>query len=153
MRDLVVTEDGFESQLQINYLGGCLLLIGLLPLLVETAKLARQNNEPKSKIIFTNSCAHSMFSFDLDQVDYVTNRFRFDFSTHKMYPNSKMFQLMFNVQYFNRIIKKEGLNSIICLHLIHPGVMDTGLFDSAFIKQKLSFVFKAVALFMRVSRV
>ena len=77
----MVTEDGFESQLQINYLGGCLLLIGLLPLLVETAKLTKQNNEPKTKIVFTNSCAHSIFRFDLDQVDYVTDKFRFNFST------------------------------------------------------------------------
>ena len=72
-------------------------------------------------------------------------------TTHRMYPNSKMFELMFNVQYFNQIIKKQGLNSVISLHLIHPGVMDTGLFDLAFIKQKLFFVFKAIALFMRVS--
>lgn len=148
-----MTEDGFESQMQVNHLGGCLLLIGLLPLLVKTARLAKENNEPKSKIVFTNSCSHRFVRADLKQLDYASSKFEEIFSTHKIYPSSKLFQLLFNIHFYERMIKRNGLSSLISFINIHPGVVDTGLYNDAVIKTKLTFIYYAFSLLMKVMKV
>lgn len=135
----------------MNHLGGCLLLIGLLPLLAKTALLARENNEPKSKIVFTNSCSHRFVRADLDQLNYASSKFKQIFSTHKIYPSSKLFQLLFNLHFYDRMIKRNKLSSLISFINIHPGVVDTGLYNDAVIKTKFKFVYYIFSCFMKVS--
>lgn len=150
LKDYLVSEDGFESHLQVNHFGGCLLLIGLLPLLVKTAVSAKENNEPKSKIVFTNSCSHKFVRADFEQLDYASNKFKRIFNVHKIYPSSKLFQLMFNLQFHDRMIKTNRLSSLISFINIHPGVVDTGLYNDAIIKTKLRFIYWLFSCLMKV---
>lgn len=125
-------------------------MIGLLPLLAKTALSAKANNEPKSKIVFTNSCSHWFVQADFDQLDHATAKFKSIFNTHKIYPSSKLFQLLFNLQFYDRMIKRNRLSSLISFINIHPGVVDTGLYNEAVIKTKLKFIYYVFSYFMKV---
>ncbi|XP_077518612.1 polyprenol dehydrogenase-like isoform X2 [Amblyomma americanum] len=58
-----VTEDGFESQLSINYLGHCLLTALLLPRLISAGTPKRM-----ARIINVSSCVHKVAHINFDDI-------------------------------------------------------------------------------------
>ncbi|XP_078000562.1 retinol dehydrogenase 12-like [Glandiceps talaboti] len=104
---LVKTEDGYESQFQINYLSHFLLTIQFLPLL--------KSSGPGCRVINVSSVAHSSGKFEESNLQGERSYSRLYFYSH-----SKLFQVM-SMFSFQRRLEGSGV-SIISLH---PGAVDT----------------------------
>jgi len=107
------TEDGFEAQLGVNYLGHFLLSSLLIDMMPDSSK---------SRVISIGSVAHKSAVIDLDDLNYEW-RLKFDGA----YNQSKLACLMFSDELQRRLgaAGKEILS--VCAH---PGGTDTGIFDA-----------------------
>ena len=85
-----LTEDGHETQFQVNHLSHLLLTLELLPILMDTA-----SSTGDGRIVIVSSSAHQSGVFDPNNLDgqQLFNRFKF-------YANSKLF----NVSLFNELL-------------------------------------------------
>ncbi len=107
-----LTEDGFERQLGVNYLGHFLLTSLLLPLLVSA---------PAPRVVQLSSLAHRGGHIDFDDLQ---GEHRYD--PWRAYRQSKLAMLLFS-QALQRHSDDEGwgLTSLAA----HPGLSRTALFD------------------------
>ncbi|XP_046909961.2 polyprenol dehydrogenase [Dermatophagoides farinae] len=117
-----LSEDGFESQFSINYLGHVLMSYYLLPYLYRTAKDERD----QSRLVLVTSCLH-----------HIPTRIRFNdlqslqvYSPHYAYGLSKLSVLMF-IYSLNRTLSiKQDWNERVKVFAVHPGLVDTDLLNT-----------------------
>ena len=102
--------------------------------------------------MYTNSCVHKFLDLDLSLLDYAsTDEYENNFSTHQMYCASKLYQLMFNFEFNDRFIKQKKLESLITFINIHPGVVNSGLFNNFVLKKYARPLFSILAsVFLKV---
>jgi len=103
-----LTEDGFEIQLQVNFLSNLIILKGLQPLLVRGAP---------SRVVIVSSCGHIRSDFIWDDPN-------FDKSYNKIlsYASSKTAAILL-INEFNRRNAAHGVTAFS----VHPGGIMTGL--------------------------
>lgn len=114
-----LTDDGLENQMSTNYFGHFLLTILLLPVLKSSAERSQTN----SRVINVSSCAHFAGSW-LDFEDLNAKKY---YSAYQTYCNSKAAQIMFT-KYLSEKLQTEECSSVN-VNCIHPGVVNTGLFQ------------------------
>jgi NAD(P)-dependent dehydrogenase (short-subunit alcohol dehydrogenase family) len=101
-----LTEDGYETTYQVNYLSQFVLTQLLLDEL---------RKSPDGRIINLSSSAHAMGKFDPDNLQSERQ-----FSTFAAYAASKLFMLMFTTELAERL---RGTN--VTAYAVHPGVVRT----------------------------
>lgn len=106
-----VTEDGFESQLGVNFLGHFLLTGLLLPLL---------ENKPGSRVVSLSSNAHKNGKIHFNDLQFSKK-----YSAFAAYSQSKLACLMFSKELQRRLNKAD---SKVLSVAAHPGMSDTNLF-------------------------
>ncbi|CAH0560515.1 unnamed protein product [Brassicogethes aeneus] len=123
----IETKDGFESQFSTNYLGHFLLIHLLLP----NIKAAGEKND-FSRIVNVSSCAHHIGDIKFEDINN-----RKQYIAGEAYAQSKLAQLLFS-NYLNETMKKE--KSFVQSHSVHPGVVNTELFDGTLLKNKAPWI-------------
>lgn len=113
---LKITSDGFESQMAVNYLGHFLLTHLLMPQLKAAGTMER-----KARVVNVSSCAHLNGTIDFN--DFNCQQ---DYYPITAYNNSKLAQVMFAKQLQMWL---DGNQLPIQTHSLHPGVVDTDLFE------------------------
>jgi NAD(P)-dependent dehydrogenase (short-subunit alcohol dehydrogenase family) len=107
------TEDGFESQMGVNYFSHFLLTGILLPLLEKTES---------SRVVTLSSLAHTNAVIDFDNLNSEK-----DYNRMKAYGQSKLACLMFSYELQRRL---ESSGSKVLSIASHPGVSKTNLGNS-----------------------
>ncbi|XP_036149349.1 retinol dehydrogenase 11 isoform X2 [Monomorium pharaonis] len=110
-----ITEDGFEIQLQSNYLGHFLLTLLLLPKM--------QSSTPGCRIINVSSLAHIYGKIHLSDINL--ERSWWYFRPWKAYFQSKLANILFTKELARQL--KEAKISGINVYSLHPGVIKTEL--------------------------
>jgi len=105
-----VTEDGFEGQFGVNYLGHFLLTGLLLPIITQT---------PDSRIVSLYSLAASWFGVQFDDL-----QFERKYDARKAYSQSKMACLMFGLE-LNKRLHEAGYATLSLA--AHPGFSQSDL--------------------------
>ncbi|PSN35928.1 hypothetical protein C0J52_07161 [Blattella germanica] len=116
------TEDGFESHFAVNYLGHCLLTHLLLPKMIATGAKKRSN----CRIVNVSSCGHLAGSIDFSDFNM-----RNDYIASASYAQSKLAQILFTKSLDSRL---KSLNIPVQVHAVHPGLVDTDLFNGTSLK-------------------
>jgi NAD(P)-dependent dehydrogenase (short-subunit alcohol dehydrogenase family) len=106
-----LTDDGFESQLGVNYLSHFVLTGLLLPLL---------NDTPESRVVTLSSNAHKRGRIHFDDLNFQEDYSRFD-----AYGQSKLACLMFTLE-LQRKLEAKGLDNPVSV-AAHPGISPTAL--------------------------
>ncbi|XP_047120945.1 dehydrogenase/reductase SDR family member on chromosome X isoform X2 [Schistocerca piceifrons] len=118
-----LTEDGYESHFAVNYLGHCLLTHLLLPQL----KVGGHSRDVNARIINVSSSAHVVGNInfkDLNLKDmYVAS---------EAYAQSKLAQLLFTKKLESLLRESD---SHVQVHAVHPGVVNTDLFNDTTLKK------------------
>jgi NAD(P)-dependent dehydrogenase (short-subunit alcohol dehydrogenase family) len=109
----VLTLDGIESHLAVNYLAPFLMTSQLLPLL---------KNSPSARIINLTSVIHFRGKLDLDDLEFNRRKWR----SIDAYTQSKLCNILFTISLAGKLI---GTN--ISVNCIAPGWVNTGLFRDA----------------------
>ncbi|KAL6423556.1 hypothetical protein ACFW04_010241 [Cataglyphis niger] len=106
------TEDGFELQLQSNYLGHFLLTLLLLPKI--------QSSAPGCRIVNVSSLAHIFGNIHFNDMNLERS-----YGPLKGYAQSKLANILFTKELARRLKKAEisGIN----VYSLHPGVVRTDL--------------------------
>ena len=110
---LAITEDGFESQMGVNYFSHFLLTNLLYPIL---------NKTEGARIVTTSSLAHERGRIDFDNLNAEKS-----YSKIGAYGQSKLACLLFAYE-LKRRLEKAGSNVIAVSS--HPGVSKTNLFTN-----------------------
>ncbi|GAB0099637.1 dehydrogenase/reductase SDR family member on chromosome X [Sergentomyia squamirostris] len=110
-----LTEDGFESQMAINYLGHFLLTHLLLPEIIAAGSI-----EKNSRIVNVSSCVHLM-----GRIDYDNFNGKKSYYGATAYNQSKLAQVLFT-KHLQAALVARG--APVQVHAVHPGVVDTDLF-------------------------
>lgn len=118
-----ITSDGYESTLQGNYLGPCLLTLLLLP----------HFNKDNARIIFLGSIAHYTSTIKEGDSKYFLepqifkDKFCSSFYSRfiGLYSNTKLL-IMFFTQYLAKYCEKNPKYNQIKVVSCHPGVCNTG---------------------------
>ncbi|XP_049790770.1 dehydrogenase/reductase SDR family member on chromosome X [Schistocerca nitens] len=118
-----LTEDGYESHFAVNYLGHCLLTHLLLPQL----KVGGHSRGLNARIINVSSSAHvagniNFKDFNLKEM-YVAS---------EAYAQSKLAQLLFTKKLESLLRESD---SHVQVHAVHPGVVNTDLFNDTTLKK------------------
>ena len=144
----VVTKNGFEKHLAVNYLGHCLLTLNLLPVLkpsersIQTRK--RLNLSLRSKVINISSYVHRSVDADLNFLNKANTENRESYSSYRAYSQSKLLIIAFGFYLSNYILPKSNLN--IDLANLHPG----GIASNMIFKSHLNFNQNFITLFLKV---
>jgi NAD(P)-dependent dehydrogenase (short-subunit alcohol dehydrogenase family) len=101
----VLTEEGFELQLAVNYLAPSLLTANLLALI----------KVKKGSVLFVNSRAHKRVRFDITDPQLETG-----YGLSKAYNRSKLYLLLF-AKKASELLGKEA----VTVHSVHPGLVNT----------------------------
>ncbi|EFA02555.1 retinol dehydrogenase 12 [Tribolium castaneum] len=117
----IESRDGYESQFSTNYLGHFLLTHLLLPQLC-----AAGTQNLKSRIVNVSSCAHLVGEIKFEDINN-----RHQYISGEAYAQSKLAQVLFT-NYLESVCKKE--NMPVQLHSVHPGIVNTELFDGTHLK-------------------
>ncbi|HEU0188806.1 MAG TPA: SDR family NAD(P)-dependent oxidoreductase [Gallionella sp.] len=107
----VVSKDGFEMTLAVNYLAHFLLTVLLLPLLKKS---------PDPRVVTVSSIAHMRGRIDFDNLNGERH-----FDAYHAYANSKLADTLFA----NELARREPWLSS---NSLHPGVIDTKLLHTGF---------------------
>ncbi|CAL8111427.1 unnamed protein product [Orchesella dallaii] len=113
------TEDGYESQFQINYLSHFLLTLLLMPAIKSTS----MERDRSCRIINTTSVYNHAGSINFDDLET-----REVYASPKSYYDSKLCQVMFTKQLEKRL-REEKAN--IHTYAVHPGAIPTDLWSEA----------------------
>ncbi len=105
-----LTEDGFEKNFAINHLSHFLLTKSLLDIIKKT---------PKARIINVASEAHKF-----GQINFNDLQSEKSFSSFKAYGQSKLANILFTRK-LSKILEGSG----VTVNSLHPGVVNTSLFD------------------------
>ncbi len=110
-----ITQDGFESNLAVNYLAVYVLTKNLLNLLQESAP---------SRIVNVSSIAHKRGRIDLEQITHQPGGF---FDSYKAYADSKLM-----LMYFTYCLADELSDTGVTVNALHPGVITTKMLINGF---------------------
>ncbi|CAA9995333.1 unnamed protein product [Nesidiocoris tenuis] len=119
------SEDGFESHWQVNHLGPALLTHLLLPIIEPSTKNER-NFTPR--IVSVTSCAHAAAR----QINFENISMKDHYIPSAAYAQSKLAQLLFAINLGKRL---ERASSKVQVHCVHPGIVNTDLFDGTLLKK------------------
>ncbi|KAL1114907.1 hypothetical protein AAG570_007731 [Ranatra chinensis] len=123
--------EGIESHWKVNYLGPFYLTHLLMPLLLNVRQPKR------SRIVNVTSCAHqAVTTFTID-TDYTKS----DYIPSEAYGQSKLAQVLFTKE-LNR--KLSDNNSNVTVLAVHPGIVDTDLFNGTLLKRFFPWILKYV---------
>lgn len=117
----IETRDGYESQFATNYLGHFFLT----HLLFDSLKKAG-DEKCNSRIVNVSSCAHLAGDINFEDINY-----RSRYISSEAYAQSKLAQILFT-NYLDALCKRNGYH--VQLHSIHPGIVNTELFDGTNLK-------------------
>ena len=107
----IETNDGIETNFQVNHLSPMLLTLQLLPL------LERSQN---ARIIYTSSGAHRRNIIDFDDIEWRKK----PYDGIATYSQSKLFNLLFSLKLSSLLA-----NTNITITTVHPGYVQTALFN------------------------
>lgn len=108
-----ITENNFESTLQVNYLSHFLLTMRLFPLLLV---------EHDARIVHVSSYAHHFSELNLNNLQHELNLKEKNYDRHKAYQNSKLANVLFGFELHRRIQEHNlSVKSIV----VHPGSVKT----------------------------
>ncbi|XP_064637353.1 dehydrogenase/reductase SDR family member on chromosome X-like [Lineus longissimus] len=110
-----VTEDSFESQFGINYIGHFLLTHLLLDILKKSGTSSRY-----SRIVNTSSVVHFV-----GKIQFENLQGRLSYSSHASYSQSKLAIVLFTYE-LQRRLTEEGC--YVTTNALHPGVVNTDLY-------------------------
>ncbi|XP_049874629.1 dehydrogenase/reductase SDR family member on chromosome X-like [Pectinophora gossypiella] len=127
--DYKLTEDAMESQFQVNHLSHFYLTHLMLPALKNGGSL-----EKSSRIVNVTSSAHYIGKISFDDVNMKEH-----YDTIAAYCQSKLAQLL-STRYINQLLSKEGCR--VKSYAVHPGVVDTDLFENTLLKQIFPWILK-----------
>lgn len=113
MKELILTEDGFETTFQVNHLSHFLLT----NLLIDLIKKSEHG-----RIINVSSIAHQSADFDLENL----NGERY-FSPYNAYAVSKFANIL-----FTKMLAEKLSDTNITVNALHPGVISTKLLKAGF---------------------
>ncbi|KAI3711143.1 hypothetical protein L2E82_41015 [Cichorium intybus] len=108
----MISVDGYETHIQVNFLSSELLSLLLLPSLKVGAP---------SRIVNVNSLMHGISFVDLQDLSFDKGLTKF--SSLKAYSRSKLAQIMFNNVLNEKLPKTAGIN-VVC---VHPGSIRTNV--------------------------
>ncbi|XP_050534711.1 retinol dehydrogenase 11-like isoform X4 [Daktulosphaira vitifoliae] len=108
MRQKILTEDGFETQFAVNYLGHFLFTCLLLPKIIYSSP---------ARIINVSSTGHTFFkSYDFDDINYDFK----DYYPTEAYCQSKLANILFTKELAIRLAG-TGVN----VYCVNPGIVQT----------------------------
>ena len=116
-----ITDDGFESHFQVNYLGHCLLIWLLMPVMVSSAQKCGQ----RSRVVNVSSSTH--FARDLCLNDLQSKQI---YSPFHSYAQSKLCQIMFTFSLNDWFKTNQQFGQYITVNALHPGVALTELYEN-----------------------
>ncbi|XP_064623236.1 retinol dehydrogenase 13-like [Lineus longissimus] len=120
------TDDGFDLQMQTNYLG---------PFLLTHLLLNHLKNCSPSRVVNVTAVAFTLGKLNLDDINHESVE---DYQTGDMYAQSKLALTM-----FNKTLAKKLEGTGVTVNAIHPGVVKTdghrymGYYTSTFVKMSL----------------
>ena len=123
--DNLVTEDGFDVQIQTNHLSHYLLTHLLFPELEIAA-----NRTGEARIVNHSSLARWLFPISIDRVYFQKNTDNsklggnWSYPRYKRYQQSKLANAVYSAALFDKIVAK---NSNVKVVTAHPGMADTEL--------------------------
>ncbi|KAK9503749.1 hypothetical protein O3M35_010244 [Rhynocoris fuscipes] len=120
------TTDGFESQLQVNYLAPFYLTHLLMPLLIK---------KESSRVVNVTSAAH----FACKSIHFDNMNLKNNFITSLAYAQSKLCLLLFT-QELDRQLRE--MNSNVYVLAVHPGIVNTDLFNDTPLKKLCPWILK-----------
>ncbi|XP_050420618.1 retinol dehydrogenase 12-like [Adelges cooleyi] len=123
-------ENGHEAHWTTNYLSHFLLTELLLPVLKSTG--VQGDN---ARIVNVTSCAHEASP----PIDFDTINNEEGYITNAAYAKSKLAQLIFT-KYLNKILADFPVKAFA----VHPGVVDTELFNGTFLKIAFPWILKYI---------
>ncbi|KAL5012795.1 hypothetical protein ScPMuIL_011346 [Solemya velum] len=112
------TRDGFNEQLQVNYLGHFYLSYLLFDILQESS------DEEYTRIVNVSSAVHYLGCPDVEVIFKKSDRVT-RYSPHASYSNSKLAIVMSSFELDERLQRKEKRIVVNCLH---PGIVRTQLY-------------------------
>ncbi|KOB64562.1 Short-chain dehydrogenase [Operophtera brumata] len=124
-----VTEDGFESQLAVNHLGHFYLTHLLLPTLKKSGAI-----EGPARIVNVSSCAHYPGKIYFEDINMKGH-----YDATAAYSQAKLAQLM-SARYINKILEEN--NCPVKAFSVHPGIVDTDIFEKTLFKQLFPWAMK-----------
>ncbi len=130
-----ITIDGFESHFQVNYLGHCLLIWSLMPLMVRSAKKCGQ----RSRIVNVSSSTH--YARDLCLNDLQSTHI---YSPFHSYAQSKLAQIMFTFTLNEWLTRNNELGDFLTVNSLHPGVALTELYVNVWWVKIMPFLARAL---------
>ncbi|KAI1287089.1 Dehydrogenase/reductase SDR family member on chromosome X [Halotydeus destructor] len=113
-----LTEDRYESHLQVNYLSHCLLVSLLLPIMEQTGL----QSGTKSRIINVSSSTH--FARDMNFSDLNGEQM---YSPFHAYAQSKLAQVMYTYK-LHKVLPEKNYHNV-SVNTLHPGVAKTELYE------------------------
>lgn len=117
-----LTEDGFESQFAVNYLGHCLLTHLLLPQL----KAGGQSRGINARIVNVSSSAHVA-----GNINFKDFNMKDLYVASEAYAQSKLAQVLFTKK-LETLLRESDAH--VQVHAVHPGVVNTELFNGTMLK-------------------
>lgn len=127
--DYKLSEDGIESQLATNHLGHFYLTHLLLPALKNGGAIGEV-----ARIVNVTSCAHYPGKIYFEDINMTEH-----YDTTAAYAQSKLAQLM-SSRYINKLLEDEGC--LVKSYAVHPGIVDTDLFDKTMFKKAFPWAMK-----------
>ena len=137
-----ITEDGFESHFQVNYLGHCLLIWCLLPVMIKSAQKCGQ----RSRIVNVSSSTH--YARDLCLKDLQSEQI---YSPFHSYAQSKLCQIMFTFSLNDWFVKHHNLSNYLTVNALHPGVALTELYENVWWVKLLPWLARALFRVFNIS--
>lgn len=123
-----LTEDNIESHFAVNYLSHCLLTHLLLPAL----KNAGQASGKNSRVVNVSSCAYLAGT-----INFLDLNMKKGYIPQAAYAQSKLAQILFSNR-LHKLLKDSELP--IQVHSVHPGIVNTELFNETALKKIAPFV-------------
>ncbi|KAJ8713251.1 hypothetical protein PYW07_013621 [Mythimna separata] len=127
--DYQLTEDGFESQLAVNHLGHFYLTHLLLPALKKGGAIGEA-----ARVVNVTSCAHYPGKIYFEDINMKEH-----YDSTAAYAQAKLAQLM-TARYVNKLLEEEG--SAVKCYAVHPGIVDTDLFEKTMFKKAFPWAMK-----------
>ncbi|CAG2108959.1 unnamed protein product [Medioppia subpectinata] len=115
------TDDGFESHFQVNYLGHCLLVWALMPVMAASAQRCGQ----RSRVVNVSSSTH--YARDLCLNDLQSEEI---YSPFHSYAQSKLCQIMFTFSLNHWFATHQQYGQYVSVNALHPGVALTELYTN-----------------------
>lgn len=120
-----LTEDGIESHQAVNYIGHFVLTQELLPSLEKAGHQSPKST--KSRIVNVSSCAYAA-----GEIKYADFNNTEGYIASAAYAQSKLAQLISTV-HMSRLFSENNIP--INVYAVHPGIVDTELFDGTAFKK------------------